>query len=97
MNEAKLDSKPYVDAVRNVILNSFYAMLSVIGLVIIIGALGYGMFKYLKSRNMIRVIKIYEMDEKPAKFKEVLIEHEKREARKELLKEQKEKSGEKPG
>ena len=62
INETRFDSEPYVDAIRHVIMNTFYAVLVVIGLVIVIAAIGYALFQYLKSRNMIRVIKIYQMD-----------------------------------
>ena len=51
-------------------------ILVVIGLVFIFAAAAQVIFKFLKSRNMIRVIKIYEMDKRPAKFEEVLKERE---------------------
>ena len=51
-----------MNAIRNIIMHTFYAVLVVLGLVAVITALGYALFEYLKSRNMIRVIKIYQMD-----------------------------------
>ena len=55
----KQGSKRFVDAVRNIVLETIYFTLGVVLLIIIITFLSFVVFLFLKSRGMVRVIKIH--------------------------------------
>lgn len=55
----KQGSKRFVDAVRNIVLETIYFTLGVVLLIIIIAFLSFVVFLFLKSRGMVRVIKIH--------------------------------------
>ncbi|XP_013417243.1 uncharacterized protein LOC106178566 [Lingula anatina] len=64
-NHLKFKSEPLVAAVRNIILNTFYVLLVIAAVIICIAILGYLILTFMKTRNMVRVIKIYETTQKP--------------------------------
>lgn len=55
----KRESKRFVDAVRNMLLETIYFVLAVVLSVVIISVLSYVVFLFLKSRGMVRVKKIH--------------------------------------
>lgn len=55
----KRESKRFVDAVRNMVLETIYFILAVVLLVVIIAVLTYVVFLFLKSRGMVRVKQIH--------------------------------------
>ena len=55
----KQESKRFVDAVRNIVLETIYFILGVVLLIMIISVLSYVVFLFLKSRGMVRVKEIH--------------------------------------
>ena len=55
----KEESKRFVDAIRNIVLETIYFIVGVVMSIIIIAALSYVVFLFLKSRGMVRVKKIH--------------------------------------
>lgn len=55
----KRESKRFVDAVRNMVLETIYFILAVVLSVIIISVLTYVVFLFLKSRGMVRVKQVH--------------------------------------
>lgn len=55
----KKESKRFVDAVRNIVLDTIYFIVGVVLSIIMIAVLSYGVFVFLKSRGMVRVKKIH--------------------------------------
>ena len=55
----KRESKRFVDAVRNMVLETIYFILAVVLSVVIIAVLTYVVFLFLKSRGMVRVKQIH--------------------------------------
>ena len=55
----KRESKRFIDAVRNMVLETIYFILTVVLSVVIIAILTYVVFLFLKSRGMVRVKKIH--------------------------------------
>ena len=55
----KKESKRFVDAVRNIVLDTIYFIVGVVLSIIMIAVLSYGVFVFLKSREMVRVKKIH--------------------------------------
>lgn len=55
----KRESKRFVDAVRNIILETIYFILAVALSIVIISTLSYVVFLFLKSRGMVRVKKVH--------------------------------------
>ena len=54
----------------------------VIGIVILLAMIGAAVLRYLKSRNMVRVIKIYEFPQAPQSYKEKMLDKQKKEKKK---------------
>ncbi|XP_013415592.1 uncharacterized protein LOC106177382 [Lingula anatina] len=69
-NQLKFKTEPFVAAVRNIILNTFYVLLVIAAVIICIAILGYLILTFMKTRNMVRVIKIYETTQKPIDIQE---------------------------
>ena len=55
----KRESKRFVDAVRNMVLETIYFFLAVVLSVVIIAVLTYVVFLFFKSRGMVRVKQIH--------------------------------------
>jgi hypothetical protein len=66
----KMQWEPYITSLRNIIVHSFYAVLIVFGIVVFIILFGVVILKYMKSRNMVRVIKIFETKYEPKELKD---------------------------
>ena len=55
----KQGSKRFVDAARNIVLETIYFILGVVLLIIVIATMSFVVYLFLKSRGMVRVIKIH--------------------------------------
>ena len=55
----KQESKRFVDAIRNIVLETIYFILGVVLSIIIIAVLSYVVFLFFKSRGMVRVKRIH--------------------------------------
>ena len=55
----KRDTKAFVDAIRNIVLETIYFTIAVVLLLVVIAALSYASFLFLKSRGMVRVRKVH--------------------------------------
>lgn len=55
----KRESKRFVDALRNIVLETIYFILAVVLSIVIIAVLSYVVFLFLKSRGMVRVKQVH--------------------------------------
>ena len=68
--QLKYEIKIYVDALRRIILRTFYIILGIIGTILVVGVMSKLIFKFLKSMGMIRTRNKHIYHELPDNIKE---------------------------